>query len=284
MEEVYYVNGRWVRPEDAVVSVEDRGFQLGDGIYEVIRVYGGRPFALSRHLDRLAGCAREIELPLPVPLEEIGRLVAEAVSRRGLGDAQVYVQVTRGAAPRVHYFPPQARSSLVVYASAPRVPSAALYRDGAEAVVVADQRWLRCDIKSINLLANSLAKEHARRAGALEAVFEREGVGITEGASSNVFVVQKGRLVTPPAGPFLLRGVTRQLVLELAAQAGVPVVERFFSRGELYGADEAFLTSTMMEIMPLVRVDGRTIGAGRPGELTGRLHEALREMVRRGLP
>ncbi|HEY8418014.1 MAG TPA: aminotransferase class IV, partial [Limnochordales bacterium] len=155
----------------------------------------------------------------------------------------------------------------------------ALYEQGATAIVVPDQRWLRCDIKSINLLPNALAKEHARRAGALEALFDREGTGITEGASSNVFIVQDGALVTAPAGPFILRGVTRDLIIELAREAGLPVVERFFSRAELLAADEVFLTGTMTEVMPVVRVDGQVIGGGVPGPVTRRMHALLKSIT-----
>jgi len=277
--ECYYVNGRWVRPEQAVVPVEDRGFQLGDGLYEVIRVYAGQPFALDRHLARLERCAAAIELALPAGRDELAALAAEAIRRRGLLEGQVYMQVTRGVAARVHHFPADAQPSLIVYAMPGRIPDPALYERGATAIVVPDERWLRCDIKSINLLPNALAKEKARRAGVLEALLEREGKGITEGSSSNVFIVQGGRLITAPAGPYILRGVTRDLVIELAHAAGVPVEERFFSRAELLAADEAFLTSTMMEVMPLVQVDGHTIGTGVPGPLTRRLHAALRQLT-----
>lgn len=277
--ECFYVNGSWVRPEHAVVPVEDRGFQLGDGLYEVIRIYSGQPFALGRHLMRLERCAAAIELPLPVGMTELEALVWEAARRRGVAEGQVYVQVTRGVAPRVHHFPAEATASLIVYAQPGRVPDAALYSQGASAIVVPDERWLRCDIKSTNLLPNVLAKEKARRAGVLEALLEREGKGITEGSSSNVFIVKHGRIITAPAGPYVLPGVTRDLVLQLALGAGVSVEERFFSREELLAADEAFLTSTMMEVMPLVRVDGCTIGGGEPGTLTRQLHEGLRALV-----
>src|SRR5690606_38736320 len=238
----FFVNGRWLPPEQAVVPVEDRGYQLGDGVYEVIRVYGGRPFALDRHLERLVRSAAAIQLRLPLELVDLAAIVEEAPRRRGLVEAQVYLQVTRGVAARVHRFPAEAAPSLVVYASPVRAVDPRLYEEGAAAVVLPDQRWLRCDIKSINLLPNALAKEEARRQGALEAVLERAGVGVTEGASSNLFIVQEGTLVTAPPGPYILRGVTRDLVIEQARAAGVPVEERFFSRAELLAADEAFLT------------------------------------------
>lgn len=279
--EYVYVNGHWLRPEQAVVPVEDRGFQLGDGLYEVIRVYGGELFAADRHLARLAQGAAAIELSLPVTADALAAIVAEAPRRRGIMDGQVYLQVTRGVAGRIHHFPPEAKPTLVVYALPPRDVDPALYERGAAAITVPDERWLRCDIKSIGLLPNALAKEKARRAGALEALFERQGQGMTEGGSSNLFMVKDGTVLTAPAGPFILRGVTRDLVIEQARAAGVPVVERFFSREELLGADEAFLTSTMMEVMPLSRVDGHVIGRGVPGPLTRRLHQLLQSITPR---
>lgn len=269
-----FVNGEWLAPGQARVSVEDRGFQFGDGVYEVVRVYRGKPFALRPHLLRLARSAREIELELPVPLEQLEEMVREAPARRGVEEATVYIQLTRGFAPRVHYFPEEAEPTLVVYASPVRRQPAALYEQGAAAIVLPDERWLRCDIKSVNLLPNALAKERARRAGALEALLWREGVGITEGSSSNVFAVRDGTLVTAPAGRYILRGITRDIVLELAREAGIPVQERFLSKEELLAADEVLVTSTTLEVMPIARIDGGAVGEGRPGPVARRLREA----------
>lgn len=272
MQQYVFLNDRWVRPEQAVVSFDDRGFQLADGIYEVVRVYAGTPFALQRHLERLARSAREIQLPLPMTADELGDIIREAPGRRGLSDAQVYIQVTRGAAERVHHFPPSSESTLIVYASEARVQPREAYKDGLAAIIIPDERWLRCDIKSIMLLANGLAKEQARRAGVIEALLERDGIGMTEGSSSNLFIVQDGILITAPPGPYILQGVTRDIVLTLAAAAAaVPVAERFFTRDELLSAEEAFLTSTNMEVLPLTKIDDQIIGAGSPGPVTQRL-------------
>lgn len=278
-EQYVFVNDRWLEHEQARVSVEDRGFQFGDGVYEVVRVYGGKPFALMPHLERLQRSASEIELELPLTLDELARLVQEAPARRGLEEAQVYVQLTRGYAPRVHYFPEDAVPTLVIYASPARQQPAELYERGAQAIVLADERWLRCDIKSVNLLPNAVAKERARRAGVLEALLLREGVGMTEGSSSNLFIVQDGRIVTAPAGRYILRGITRDIVLELAENADIPVEERFFSKEELLAAEEAFITSTTMEVMPVVRVDGQVIGGGTPGLIARRLAQAYKDKV-----
>lgn len=271
MQQYVFLNDRWVRPEQAVVSFDDRGFQLADGIYEVVRVYAGRPFALQRHLERLARSAREIQLPLPMKADELADIIREAPARRGLSDAQVYIQVTRGAAERVHHFPPSSQSTLIVYASEARMQPREAYEGGLAAIIVPDERWLRCDIKSIMLLANGLAKEQARRAGVIEALLERDGIGMTEGSSSNLFIVQDGVLITAPAGPYILRGITRDIVLTLAHADAVPVAERFFTRTELLSAEEAFLTSTNMEVLPLTKIDDQIIGAGSPGPVTERL-------------
>lgn len=271
MQQYVFLNDRWVAPEEAVVSVEDRGFQLGDGIYEVVRVYGGKPFALQQHVDRLARSARELELPLPATAESLADIIREAPARRNLCEAQVYIQVTRGAAGRVHHFPPSVEPTLVAYASEARVQPPEAYAEGLTAIVVSDERWLRCDIKSIMLLANGLAKEKARRAGAIEALLERDGIGITEGSSSNLFIVRDGTLLTAPAGPYILRGITRDIVLDLARTDSIPADERFFDRDELFGADEAFVTSTNMEVLPITTIDGQRIGTGHPGPVTQRL-------------
>lgn len=278
-QQYVFVDEAWLAPEQARVSFEDRGFQFGDGVYEVVRVYRGRPFALHAHLERLERSARELELQLPKSLDELGRLMTEAPARRGLDEATVYIQVTRGYAPRVHHFPAPITPTLVIYASPARPQPEETFLQGAAAVVLPDERWLRCDIKSVNLLANALAKECAKRAGALEAVLHREGVGITEGSSSNVFAVAGGKLVTAPASRYILRGVTRDIVLELAREAKIAVEERFLSKEELLAADEVFITSTTLEVMPVTRIDGSPVGDGRPGPVARRLAQAYKERV-----
>lgn len=272
-----FLNDRWVTPEEAVVSIEDRGFQLGDGVYEVVRVYDGEPFALQPHLDRLARSAAEIQMTLPEPSPPLADIVRQAPGRRGLREAQVYMQVTRGHAPRTHHFPADPRPTLTVYASPAPVQPPEAYADGVKAIIVPDERWLRCDIKSVMLLANGIAKEQARRAGAVEALLEREGVGMTEGSSSNLFLVKGGRLVTAPPGRYILRGITRDIVLDLARQGGIEVEERFFSRQELLAADEVFVTSTNIEVLPLRQVDDAVIGDGRVGPVTRQLVTAYKE-------
>lgn len=279
-----FFDDRWVTPEEASVSFQDRGFQLADGVYEVVRVYNGEPFALQPHLDRLARSAQEIELTLPQGLSFLADIVREAPGRRGLEEAQVYMQVSRGAAPRVHHFPENIEPTLTVYASPAPIQPPSAYEQGLKAIVVPDERWLRCDIKSVSLLPNALAKEKARRAGAVEALLEREGIGMTEGSSSNLFIVKDGRLVTAPHGRYILRGITRDIVLDLARSEGIAIEERFVSKEELLAADEVFATSTNIEVLPLTTIDTTTIGTGQAGPVTRRLGQRYKETIAAARP
>ena len=267
MPEIAFVNDVFLPLSEARVSVEDRGFQFGDGVYELLRVYAGVPFHLPEHLGRLEQSARALGIPLPYPRDRWTAVIAEAVSRSGFPDAKVYIQVTRGVAPRDHVPAGLMAPTVVVTVRAMAPPDPALYASGAEVVTVADIRWARCNIKSIGLLANVLAKQQAREQGAQEALFVRDGC-VLEGATSNVMIVRKRCLVTPPEGPLLLPGVTRRVVLGLAQEAGVVVTEQAVTEAELYAADEVFLTGTMIEILPVARVNSRPIGAGPPGPVT----------------
>nr|PZN45859.1 MAG: D-amino acid aminotransferase [Bacillota bacterium] len=275
-----YLSGRFLPYGQAAVPVEDRGFLFGDGIYEVFRVYRGRPFRFQDHLERLTRSAREIRLDLPDL--DWAAITGELLERNGLkgGDATVYLQVTRGAAaPRTHWFPPPGTPATVLMLARPARPvDPELVESGATAITHPDERWGRCDIKSINLLPNVLAKQRAVEAGAHEALFVRDGV-VLEGASSNLFAVLDGRLVTYPRGPRILAGVTRGVVLELARELGIPVVEGPILVSDLDRATELFITSTTAEILPVVRVDGRPIGDGRPGPVTRALYTAFRQQI-----
>lgn len=280
MSEVVYLSGRFLPYGQAAVPVEDRGFLFGDGIYEVFRVYRGRPFRFRDHLERLTRSAREIRLELPEL--DWAAITDELLERNGLkgGDATVYLQVTRGAAvPRTHWFPPPGTPATVLMLARPARPvDPELVESGVAAITHPDERWGRCDIKSVNLLPNVLAKQRAVEAGAYEALFVRDGV-VLEGASSNLFAVLDGRLVTYPLGPRILAGVTRGVVLELARELGLPVVEGPIRVSDLDRATELFITSTTAEILPVVRVDGHPIGDGRPGPVTRALYTAFRERI-----
>ena len=276
MPEIAFVNDVFLPLSEARVSVEDRGFQFGDGVYELLRVYAGVPFRLTDHLGRLEQSARAIGISLPYTRDRWAAVISEAVSRSGFPEAKVYIQVTRGVAPRDHVPAASMAPTVVVTVRAMAPPASELYANGADVVTVSDIRWARCNIKSIGLLANVLAKQQARERGAVEALFVRDG-DVLEGATSNVIAVKNRCLVTPPEGSLLLPGVTRKVVLGLAQEAGVAVKEQPVTEGELYASDEVFLTGTTIEVLPVARVNGRPIGAGAPGPVTKLMMARFRE-------
>jgi D-alanine transaminase len=275
MPDIAFVNGAFMPLADARVSVEDRGFQFGDGIYELIRAYAGTPYRPVEHVARLERSAAALGILLPYTRERWVALVSEAVARSGYPEAKVYLQVTRGVSPRDHAVSGSLAPTIVVTVRALIPPGAALYANGADVVTVPDMRWARCDIKSVCLLPNVLAKQRAREAGAFEALFVRDGL-VLEGATSNVMIVRGGTVLTPPEGPLLLSGITRQVTLALAQEAGLPVKEQAVSEADLYAADEMFLTGTTIEVLPVARVNGRPVGRGTPGPVTSTLMARFR--------
>ncbi len=277
MPDIGFVNGQFMPLADAVVSVEDRGFQFGDGVYEVIRTYGGRPFHLNAHLARLERSAKAIDLPCPLSPAQWAERVAEGIRLAGYRECKVYLQLTRGPAPRDHIFPTAVHPTVVMTVRELHPLSDSL-RSGVSAITLPDFRWGRCDIKSIGLLANVLARQRAKDAGAFEAIFIRDGE-VTEGAVSNVMIVRRGVLATSPEGERILSGVTRSLVLELARKEGLAVQERPVSEAELRGADEVFLTGTTVEVLPVNRIDGIAIGSGRPGPVVTLLAARFRNLT-----
>ncbi len=274
-----YLNGTYLPIEEGRVSVEDRGFQLADGVYEVIRFYRGRPFRMDRHLARLARSLDGLRIPLPEALpkiEEVCRRVSE-----GMPEATIYLQVTRGAAPRVHAFPADVRPTFLAYArETPATPEGKTFT----LCTVPDDRWGRCHLKTIGLLANVLGKQRAVEAGCDEGLFHREDGTVTEGCTSNAFLVKGGRVLTHPSNHRILGGVTRDAVIEVIRKEGVPLEERPFALAEAFEADEFFMTGTGAEVMPAVSIDGKAVGSGRPGPVTLRLRAAFRELVRRECP
>lgn len=283
MSEVVYLNGRFVPYEEALIPVEDRGFVFADGVYEVVKFYGGHPFRLDAHLERLAQSAAAIRLDLPTPLAELGRAAVELAARNGLGDrdAVLYIQVTRGPARRAHAFPATPHPTVFMYARPETGPAPTLRETGVRTITVEDKRWQMCHVKSIGLLLNVLAKQQALEAGCYEGIFIRDGIA-TEGTASNLFAVFHGAIHTHPEGPFILSGVTRQAVLEVAGKLGIPVVETPFAADRLFQADEVFVTGTLTEVMPIVEIDGRPVGSGRPGSVTRRVQQGFAELVRGG--
>lgn len=281
MSEIVYLNGRFVPYEEALIPVEDRGFVFADGVYEVVKFYGGHPFRLDAHLERLEQSAAAIRLGLPLTRDELGRAALELAGKNGLAgrDAVLYVQVTRGPARRAHPFPADPHPTVFMYARPESGPNPALRESGVRAITVEDRRWSLCHVKSIGLLLNVLAKQQAVEAGCYEGIFVRDGI-VTEGTASNLFAVFGGAIHTHPQGPHILSGVTRQAVLEAAANHGIPVVEEPFTAARLFEADEAFVTGTLTEVMPIVEIDGRRVGEGRPGPVTRRIQQGFAEITR----
>jgi len=267
MPDIAFVNGRFLPWKDATVSIDDRGFQFGDGVYEVVRTYRGAPFELAAHLDRLNRSAKELSLPQPYSRAQWKQWIDQGLGQAGYQEAKVYIQITRGAAPRDHAFPPEIPPTVVMTIREIHPLKLQIRQDGVSARTCEDLRWGRCDIKSLNLLGNVLAREEAKKAGVFEAILVKDGL-VTEGSLSNVMAVQSGTIVTAPEGPQILSGVTRTIVLGLAQKEDLPVEERFLSVDSLYAADEVFLTGTTLEVLGVVQIDGRTIGSGRPGPIT----------------
>ncbi len=278
MPAIGFVNGTFMPLEQATVSVEDRGYQFGDGVYEVIRTYRGTPFRVEAHMARLERSAKALGLPMPYSNREWNELVAEGLKRAGFAESKVYIQLTRGVAPRDHAFPAESRPTVVMTIRELRPLAQAICDAGVEAITFDDIRWGRCDIKSVNLLANVLARQRAKEAGVFEAIFVRDGT-VTEGSVSNVMIARAGCVITAPEGPRILSGVTRSMVLDLARREQLPVEERTVVLEELRQADEVFLCGTTVEVLPVVRIDGRDVGTGKPGPVAARLGEWFKQAV-----
>ncbi len=270
MPNVAFINGTFVPMAEAKVSIEDRGFQFGDGVYEVIRTYKGRPFELEAHLARLDRSATALDLKQPYSHDDWTRHILEGIRLAAYPESKIYVQITRGVAPRDHAYSDDATPTVVMTVREFHPLDRSVQVAGVEAITTEDIRWGRCDIKSVNLLANVLARQQVKEAQVFEAILVNEGL-VTEGAVSNVMVVQGGTVVTAPQGPRILSGVTRTVVLDLARSEGLSVQERFVSQADLYEADEVFLTGTTVEVLAVIRVDGKIIGDGRPGPIAQRL-------------
>jgi D-alanine transaminase len=275
---VAYVNGRYLPHARAVVNIEDRAYQFADGVYEVCEVRGGRLIDEGRHLQRLQRSLREIGITMPLSPVALGAILREVVSRNRIVDGLVYLQIGRGVAHREHAFPATSvRPSLVVTAHAlPAEPRRRRTKEGIAVIMVPDNRWARVDVKTVGLLPNVLAKQKAREAGAWEAWFvDREG-NVTEGSSSNAWIVTDGgTVVTRDAERAILRGTARGVIFDLTGASGIALEERAFSVAEALRAREAFITSATAAVTPVVKIDGTPVGDGRPGKVTRRLQEAF---------
>lgn len=260
------------------IDIEDRGYQFGDGVYEVIRVYHGELFALDAHIDRLYKSSTEIDITVPFSKATLKTNLLQLVKDNSLELGIVYMQLTRGVASRAHVFPSeQTLPIFTAYTKDAPIPSDSM-KNGVKAITMPDIRWLRCDIKSLNLLPNILAKEEAKKQNCYEAIFHREQI-VTEGSSSNIFIVKNNVLTTHPATNYILNGITRQIVFQLCEENNLPYEERPFELEELKKADEVFLTSTVSEVMPIIEMDGHPIGNGLPGTLTQQLQNLYQKYI-----
>ncbi|HEY7120156.1 MAG TPA: D-amino acid aminotransferase [Tepidisphaeraceae bacterium] len=276
MTDLIWLNGEILPLSEARISPEDRGYQFADGVYEVIRLYAGKPFTLDEHLARLERSAAGIQISVPLARPTLRSEIAKLIAQSGVGEGMIYLQLTRGVAPRNHVFPKNPGTTLLFYARALDPLPGVENNPPVKILTVEDERWKRCWIKSIALLPNVLAKNQAVAAGADEAVFVENGV-VTECSASNFYAVIGGKLVTHPIGPKVLPGITRAVLFDAAKQIGVAVDERPIRLDEAKAADEIFITSTTREISPVGTWDNQPVGRG--STVTTKLHRALRDRV-----
>ncbi len=271
---IIYLNGEFCLKSAAAMSVDDRGTLYGDGVYEVLRFFAGRPLAMDRHVQRMRKSLSRIELDPPEDFDGFPRIAQTLIKKNSLSDARFYWQITRGASPRNVTYPKGVPPTVLVVPS----PCAGLDTTAdvptQTAILMPDERWSNCWIKSLMLLPNVLAANAALRAGADVAILHRDGI-VTEATNANAMIVRDGALWTHPADRWILNGVTRQLVMERADAAGIAIREKTFGTDEMLAADEVFLTGTTINVTAVTQIDGRLIGTGRPGPVTTGLHEAL---------
>ena len=279
-----YLNGEFMAIEDAKISVLDRGFIFGDGVYEVIAAYSRRPFRLAEHLARLQASLDAISLANPLDDARWSDLVGKIVAGNPWEDQNVYLQITRGVARRDHAFPKGLKPTVFLMASELVTPSAELMRSGAKAIVLPDFRWLRCDIKSTSLLGNCMLRTLAAEAGCVEAILVREGE-MTEASASNVFVVKNGTVLAPPKSHLILPGITYDVVLEILRGNAIPHEVRPVKEAELRSAEEIWVTSSSREVLPITTLDGKPVGhgerAGKPGPVGVKVHALYQQFKAR---
>jgi D-alanine transaminase len=279
MSRIVFLSGSFLPIEEAKVSFMDRGFMFGDGVYEGVGVLGGRLVDNEGHLDRLERSLKEVRIPNPYTRAEWTRLQEELARRNGMTEGFIYFQVTRGVAERDFTFPENTPPTVAMFTQAKPIVNSPAAETGIAVVTVPDQRWQRRDIKSLNLLAQVLAKQAAKEAGAQEAWLVEDGF-VTEGGSSSGFIITKhGRIVVRPLSNAILPGITRKSLLALSKEAGIELEERLFTVEEAYEAAEAFLTSASNFVLPIVSIDGRSIGDGKPGPITKKLREIYIQMA-----
>lgn len=276
-----YLNGQYLPIEEAKVSVLDRGFIFGDGVYEVIPVYSRLPFRLEEHLKRLQHSLDGLRLANPHSVDQWTEILTEVIARNESNDQYLYLHITRGVARRDHAFPkPPVPPTVFVMSSPLPVPAAALLESGVCAVTAQDNRWLRCDIKAISLLPNVLLRQMAVDAGCAETILIRDNDFLTEGAASNIFVVKNGILLAPPKDHLMLPGITYDVILEIAKANGIPHEVRKITVAEVFDADELLLTSSTREVMAITYLDGRPVGTATPGPMFNKIYSLYQEFKR----
>jgi D-alanine transaminase len=277
VDQIVYLNGEYLPLAEAKVPVLDRGFIFGDGVYEVIPAYGRGLFRLREHLARLDHSLRAVRIGNPFDAAGWSALLESVVARNAWDDQSVYLQVTRGVAPRTQEFPKgDVRPTVFVMANALKMPTPEQRANGVAVVTRDDYRWRRCDIKSVSLLANCLLRQEAEDAGAVETVLVRDG-NVKEASTCNVLLVKQGVILNPPKDNLILHGITFDLAIELAQAAGIPLETREVKLAELYGADEVWLSSSAREVLPVATVDGRRIGGGKPGPVYARMYQLFQD-------
>jgi D-alanine transaminase len=280
MPDVLYFNGRFTTTDERVLGVEDRGFQFGDAIYEVFKFLGKRPVFLIDHYQRMSEGLRELEIRNPWNEQSFAESMGELLARTTFDDGIVYIQVSRGEAERSHFWPESVEPTAVAYSRRFKFPDATKKDRGIRVITTSDHRWNRCDVKSVNLLGNALAKKEAQRAGADEAILMADAF-VREGASSSFFAVKNGSVVTHPLDEHILPGVVRDRVIGLALRAKIRVAERPLREAELFDLDEAFITSTTQGVMPVTEIDGRVIRDSRRGRVTEQLQQLFDQLEQR---
>ena len=277
--EIVYLNGEFMPLEDARIPVLDRGFIFGDGIYEVIPVYSGHPFRLPEHLARFERSHQAIRIANPMNDAEWTRLVQDLIERNAGDDQSIYLQVTRGVAKRDHAFPKDVKPTVFGMSNPLSTPAREVVEGGVHAITAIDYRWLKCDVKSTSLLGNCLLRQAAADADAIEVVMFRDGF-LTEGSSSNVFVVKNGVLLATPKNNLVLPGITYDVVVELARANNLPLEVRPISEAEVRAADEIWVTSSTKEVLAVTSLDEKAVGTGKPGAVFSRMHGLYQEFKR----
>lgn len=283
MKELTYFNGEMVESGAKVVSLDDRGYCFGDGVYEVVRVYNGRAFAFSYHQDRLYRSMREMDIPVRMPPDELQELHEIMIEQSEITDGYIYLQITRGVTPRHHAFERSKLEPQMYMFIKPITTDLGALQEGVKAITLPDERWARVDIKTLNLIPNILAQTKAEKKGAYTAILVRDGI-VTEGATSNVFVMKDGVCYTHPANHHILKGITRQLVVtRVAPTAGITIIEREYDEAFLKDADEIFFTDTIGGIIPITTLNREPVGDGKPGKAAKVLAEQLQHLMEEGL-